>query len=1852
MVEDTLPHEPGRHGSQSVRPTRREGGVMTPSVEPDDRPILLPLGERTALEQLIGRHRAALSALTGEAPDRERGALHLAIGLYLAGDDDAPSAEAVEELRLALTLLSEEDARLDHAAARYHLGGLLLHQAMLAGPDRAAEARAAIQEAGHHLEHAHRIFAAEQVVGARVEATRRWSNALAARAEHGRAYALLERERGEHADPLRTWVELCLAGHALGDPDRQRQEQGMAILVHLMERVEAPPPGAQDVVVGLLGAAHPHLPPAFRARALDWMERLPDAPIELLIALRAGLDSDHPERWMTPVQKATLVTAMDDPAASVVARAKAAYTLLGALRGHDPAVGRRAIEIVEAALDAPEVPWVQKLSYRHDAAMALSLRKDAPSLERAARHLAIVLVDAPGTADHPIVTKNLQRVLLDLLDLRAGVSSPALLEIVDRIEALTADLPPSQARELRLGAATSLLRLGMLSHPACVERAGALIGRVLTGIAEDPDAQRMLYWWTWIRHQQGSGEADAVERALSRARTVGPVTPTKPPDPTERALAAALAGNGSLEGLDLARVAPVVRHRPDAVECVLDEVERRLGVFDGTAADLRALVRHAMVVLTISAPGNEGERGRRVAAMLLGCAPRLTPGEIADLARSLTGPAAEPMRSALLAAGISLDGLTAPAPVGADHEERVSHLQGVGVERMNQGKRRVVAGDEAAAGRLFEEAQRVLDEARALAAGLDAVRRAQVQISAGNARRLRAKCKGAPARVLLDEAEALYRAAQPWTAGHEDIAAQLNKVLADTLIQGGAGGRWPEAMELYRSALAGRPTGFMRWDTLAMMVDAELVCPDRPRALSLRAALKHLDEALDHVAADEVDKRRMTATRMLLMLNELSADGGGSAADIERVAARIEAAEPSLAAPARLAARGLAGELTPEAWMTSELVRTLWPTLGLRTLEALRDAAEVRRRAAHGETPEARAGRLVGRARILERIEEHDARVREARTAACTEAEAAARALEDPGLRAMALGQLALAWQHPGPENDFARSVKLLDEALLLLPANWIAGRADLTSARARATRYRADIPAREAVEAAITGYREAALLYRRRRDGATLAETLKNLAEALSARQDRHPIAALREAIEVEQEAIALARDTEARFLPELLANHAFVLTRLAQALGLPVEERASRLEEAGRYFEAAARINKDPKLGRAIANNLLVWQSAVAGAGDRSAVIQGLRDHLRTLDPNVLPREWAMAMHNLANELFDRSRGTDDLSEAIDLLRRALPLRPRDAEPRFHWETAGQLGELLATVHGARNQRPLALFRLTATSARSQAAEHLRSALRAARSLGPGYFVARTASFLGQLAADVDRSEAPDLAMAGEALEALEEVLTLSPEDANAAEAETTVATAVAGALARHWARTAPIQAATVTGATALHGSAAWEVLHWLLRARGGQHRRLRARMVRPEGVPPESWTRWRLALRRPDAWDERRAALGAVREACPTFLSGEPDLRATLAWIEATGGTAAMLLETHAGRLLAVLAPGEARGEVRPWVILLRGGSPSISLPELLGMLRNSLREDAADAAREDARAALDRVLHLLRAEVLPDLLERLADRAGPLLWSPHGVAAGVPLGLVCEKLRSIWTSPCLTLPPPLPAAIAPSSALLVLAEPDNGEPIRGTRAIGQIARNLTAHLHRVDVLLGQGREIGHRVAGDVEVPGLVTTAGPTPDEVVRRLADHRLILILAHGYHDAEHPEKSAFALVGPGGQAAFLTAERLAEQPDLLRRAVLVLLSCETGAAGVLSAAPAGLAGALLAVGAAAVVAPLWPVRRDEALLVGKRVMRAIATGTELGEAVQTAIRSPHPEEDGGPPYEAATWSKPFVAWTG
>jgi len=62
--------------------------------------------------------------------------------------------------------------------------------------------------------------------------------------------------------------------------------------------------------------------------------------------------------------------------------------------------------------------------------------------------------------------------------------------------------------------------------------------------------------------------------------------------------------------------------------------------------------------------------------------------------------------------------------------------------------------------------------------------------------------------------------------------------------------------------------------------------------------------------------------------------------------------------------------------------------------------------------------------------------------------------------------------------------------------------------------------------------------------------------------------------------------------------------------------------------------------------------------------------------------------------------------------------------------------------------------------------------------------------------------------------------------------------------------------------------------------------------------------------------------------------------------------------------------------------------------------------------------------------------------------------------------------------------------------------------------------------------------------MNVPGLLPDAAPTPGEIRRRISDHRLVIVLAHGGYDAESPERSSIVSARPDVERARRVQARL------------------------------------------------------------------------------------------------------------
>ncbi|XXT23819.1 hypothetical protein WME94_19975 [Sorangium sp. So ce429] len=1814
-----------------------------------------PMNPHAKMEAL----RDALRDLPPGASSRQRGEAHLALGAALAALGSGHALEAAEELRQAIEVLPERDAALAHARARFELGRLLvLHP--LSGHT--------LEDATYHLERAHATFDREESGGERAEAAIALATALAGLGKAERAVALLEQERRRAPPSHRPRTEISLAIHCLLDPSLR--PHGEALLEACFARGE---PALRDRDLGvedLFGWAAQALSPGLVRGALRWFEASADPPSGLLTVLRARLDPKRPEAWLTPAERDALAAQMDGPL-PVGARCNAAYQLVWCLRApEDRELRLRAVQFLHEQIDASGFAPEMTLVARNDLAAAmLELSDGIPALLATAEvHLERVL-DATGPGEiRTAAARNLVRARLRVLEQKAKISIRDLTEHAPRIEALVPDLAPAAAASTRLEAARQLLRYGALSQPGCVQAAGALIDRVLEWDPEHPDAARMRFRHAWIQREQGTGSEAQVKGAEARARSLGAALElaVEPPSGMSeaelRALARVLAGTSAPDEIDPRFLEDVVWIRPDAADLLIEAAKRTIARAGAAGREARVLLDRAFRAAMAASGRDERSRGRRLAELLLACEASMPRADLLLARRMLRGPVRDELDAALRSAG--WNGLEVPESGPEAEDAGATALHRRGIELLDRA-RRARAESPASARADAEAALRVLDQARAASRSMAPGQRAIIQISAGNARRVLADVAAGGAVPLLREAEALYREALPWTEPRSLERALLEKVLADALIAQGDPGFWDEAMRLYARALEVR-SGWQRAETLVGVAGAELAGP-RERAANERAALQRLEEALACLEPGTRDDIRRKACELMCGLLASVARSQPGAEDFLRMAAVIAEADPASRDKARLAAEGLSPDAftaaTPEQrrFLASEMAAAAMPAVYAAIGEAQRGAAELRAlaeqlgRSGAEESAERRAGRLWGRAAVLKRLRDLGEETRASLVVALEAAESAIEEVADPELRLLASGELAALWQHD-EGGDFARSARLLERVLSAAPRAPSALRADALMRLARAKRYRPDLPRGEAIRCALELYREAERIYRDIGNAFGVATTLRNQAEALSTLQDRPEANALREAIAMARRAAEIAGAIEdSDLLGAILSNLAWDHVLLARATGLSADERERALAEAGRLFDRADPLLRDPRERRAFENNRLNWRSAVAPESD---LVGTWREQLARADGQSQPQAWSMAAHNLAEQLLRVGAERAEVREALELYRGALALRPVEREPRFHWETAQELGHLLGRLYEAacRDRSALAPLGLDAASARAQAIEALRSAMRAARTMGPGTMLVRSAGILGRLAAVTLPGQAPDLALAQEALSAVQEVLALAPDDADAGRTEASIATAVAGSLADARAATGAVQSVTLTGAAALHGAAAWEVLHWVLRARGGQHRRLRSRMRRPEEVAAETWTRWRLALRRTENWDERRAAAAAVRAEAGAFLEPEPDLSATFAWMEATGGAAATLLRSPRGWLLGVLVRDEG-GKVQPCVVLLEASSFPLRTNEVVSRLSTTHPEGGTGALdpRATAGAAaetLDALLTWFGGAILPDLRARIPLGTRALLWSPHGQVATFPLGLAWDDVPSVWTTSCLSLPPPS-GPLRPSAALLVLADP---VPLGDSRAIpeapeafAQIAQTLAARLHRVEALAACGRLVGAAAVGDLEVPGLVTDAWPSPAEVCRRLPEHNVVVVIAHAAHDPERPERSQILLLGESGPAA-LEAGRLAESADLLRGAAVFLLSCEAGAAGELSAAPVGMAGVLLAAGAAVVMAPLWPVLAGVALGIGESVLRSVAEGVELGFALRVAIERAR-ESSGELAQSSYMWG-PFVVWAG
>ncbi|MCW8141300.1 MAG: CHAT domain-containing protein, partial [Planctomycetota bacterium] len=605
-------------------------------------------------------------------------------------------------------------------------------------------------------------------------------------------------------------------------------------------------------------------------------------------------------------------------------------------------------------------------------------------------------------------------------------------------------------------------------------------------------------------------------------------------------------------------------------------------------------------------------------------------------------------------------------------------------------------------------------------------------------------------------------------------------------------------------------------------------------------------------------------------------------------------------------------------------------------------------------------------------------------------------------------------------------------------------------------------------------------------------------------------------------------------------------------------------------------------------------------------SSLAEGREERVRLwrerVDATASRRDRATAQHNLALVLLSGRPTAEEVREAISLCEQSAPARADD--PRYAYQTAMLAGTALTRLldGGLAPWSPAELW--------ARARGWLQQAAVSARALGTGSELAHAGIAMSTVARSAPTLEAftETSEAAWDAVGAAVPYLIFDRElNEQEAEAAAEVAVALAQRLA---ARTIAIASANV--AFVLREEVAGSVLRWLRRASAPLRRPLRARLGAPAGVSIAQWQEWLAVVAR----REPLALVGAlrrVREVAPQFLAeGDERLAATWRWLEARPG--ALAVNVHLARpvSIAALLNLDPLGQRRVYVLGLEVAPP----PQDPGPFADRMRAAAcADGTAPESHAAM---VAWARAGIIEPILGFHGERPSEVLWAPgRGLR-----GIAPSALWDVPVSCATTLDLPESALRSrPRSTLVTLADP--GPSTCGAAELGGAGRaaleevaTVAKRAGRVRRLASCGSRFGAALLGAAQD---LRNRPSSAADILGEAREHDIIVMIAHG--EAPTPEDAAVLCVSESGGVDRLDVAALGRSPEAFCGANVVLLSCETGRVGDALAEPGGVAGALLAAGARAVIAPLWPVRLDVAVEVAREVLEGMREGWEPAVAL-------------------------------
>ena len=926
----------------------------------------------------------------------------------------------------------------------------------------------------------------------------------------------------------------------------------------------------------------------------------------------------------------------------------------------------------------------------------------------------------------------------------------------------------------------------------------------------------------------------------------------------------------------------------------------------------------------------------------------------------------------------------------------------------------------------------------------------------------------------------------------------------------------------------------------------------------------------------------------------------------------IESITATLTHPAGIAFMEIQGRLLSPNEQTAsvaELLRRLGPSIveQVRTQQAehtlIGRPDEIERVLASLDLSdeETRPGLLAARVLLLAQLVRLERASRERVLTATNEAAEAIQALDAPLVQAMLLREIARVWAPDDhahdPLRDFNLAVALRRQSLAL-EGGEARATADTLGALARALRYTPDglAEARHFYTLALQRACESG-------DPDIIANLTMNLAEL----EEQQGVGGRQQRL-LETEAL-MARALEQVRVPHLVARHRANFAWHRTQLGAHDEgderiQRIQRIQEALSIFDAVeldlldAHERLSWTLNRNTCESLLIAQTQGRAAG-----IAFEREHLSDY-PASAPHLLATAQHNLAISLmFGESITRDELAEGLALCREALRVRTIEADPRHHWETTFNMGRALFNVLMAEERH---LLPMPDVEALREARRHLEHAIDAARLLGAGEELAETALRLCALSMR-EGSTMRMLEHAERAWSVAREAaasLLLSPSSRQL-EART------AQLIAQHLALRLPHSTNALADEKStfiLDAQQARLVERWVVRSQQPARRPLQARLSRPRSVSDERWRRWRAAL---SGCEQREMtdALALIHEVAPTFLAEDRHNETTQRWLRGRPGSVAVsLVYSDSGASLALIMEVDEANRPQTRVLGLDLSDPPSPLTELL-----TLRQGTS---RSEQTVVIEALSSWLRARLVGPVLEVLGRTPSVVLWNPAPLLRLLPPTTIWERIPCATTT-SLILPDPGEAPRRHQSKLIALADPgDQNSPAVslgefGERAIRALEEAVTTAGRPVRLMGSAGPRFGRALLG--EQPHVRNTP-VSPQDFLQEAREHEVVVLIAHG--EVETIEDAAFLCLDASGQLTRLDVAQLAQNPDALSGATVVLLSCESGRVDDSMVDPGGLAGTLLSAGAACVVAPLWPVQLDVAQQVGCAVLQGLAHGEE------------------------------------